>query len=205
MRLINKLPLLFSAVLLSTPAFAAEYRVGVGKDETTGRKGKGFDPSVIHPIAGDVIAFEFRSGVHSAVQSSFDNPCVSNGGFNSGVFTVSDDLDVDAPGLPIVYLTVNSSDSLWFFDEAGGLCHQEAVLAVNPTATQTEVVFKANSHLPPKRPQPSPSPSPEPTGSVREDGAVRGNGAAAASSSQQGLMWMVPALTGLLSLLYVTA
>lgn len=32
------------------------------------RKGKGFDPSVIHPVVGDVIAFEFRSGAHSAVR-----------------------------------------------------------------------------------------------------------------------------------------
>jgi plastocyanin len=28
----------------------------------------GFDPSVIHPQAGDSIVFEFRSGVHSAVR-----------------------------------------------------------------------------------------------------------------------------------------
>lgn len=76
------------ALLLSS-AFAAEYLVGVGKDETTGcvqslspfervvdveagyrKKGIGFDPSVIHPVAGDVVAFEFRSGAHSAVRMS---------------------------------------------------------------------------------------------------------------------------------------
>ncbi|EAU87522.1 hypothetical protein CC1G_11194 [Coprinopsis cinerea okayama7 len=145
---------LLTAVLLglstSTAVLGAEYRVGVGKDETTGRKGKGFDPSVIHPIAGDVIAFEFRSGAHSAVQSEFDNPCVYNGGFNSGVFTVADDLHVDAPGLPIVRVTVNSTEPLWFFDEAGGLCHQGAVLAVNPTSQQTDVQFKLNAAQPPK-------------------------------------------------------
>ncbi|TEB18256.1 hypothetical protein FA13DRAFT_1746243 [Coprinellus micaceus] len=114
----------------------------------------GFDPSVIHPQAGDSIVFEFRSGVHSAVQSSFDNPCVSNGGFNSGVFTVSDDLAVDAPGLPISRVLVNGTEipvvSIPFFDEAGGLCYRGAVLAVNPTAAQSEVVFKENAALPPK-------------------------------------------------------
>ncbi|KAH6911966.1 hypothetical protein BKA70DRAFT_1398031 [Coprinopsis sp. MPI-PUGE-AT-0042] len=139
-----------SALLAARSAVAYEYRVGVGKDETNGRKGKGFDPSVIHPVVGDVIAFEFRSGDHSAVQSDFDNPCVWNGGFNSGVFEVSDDFDVDAPGLPIVRVVVNNTDPLWFFDEAGGLCHQGAVLSVNPTSAQTDVAFKANAAQPPK-------------------------------------------------------
>ncbi|KAJ2915361.1 hypothetical protein MD484_g5080, partial [Candolleomyces efflorescens] len=131
-------------------AMAFEYRVGVGKDETTGRKGLGFDPSVIHPAAGDTITFEFRSGSHSAVQSSFDNPCVGNGGFNSGVHEVPDSLAVDAPGLPVVTVTVNNTEPLWFFDEAGGLCHQGAVLAVNPTAAQSATIFKENAALPPK-------------------------------------------------------
>ncbi|RXW14393.1 hypothetical protein EST38_g11465 [Candolleomyces aberdarensis] len=151
----------YSGLLLASVlpfAMAYEYRVGVGKDETTGRKGMGFDPSVIHPSAGDTIAFEFRSGVHSAVQSSFDNPCVGNGGFNSGVHTVSDDLAVDAPGLPIVRVTVNDTEPLWFFDEAGGLCHQGAVLAVNPTAAQTATIFKENAALPPKPASSSSSP-----------------------------------------------
>lgn len=138
------------ALLAAKSIMAYEYRVGVGKDETTGRKGKGFDPSVIHPLVGDVIAFEFRSGDHSAVQSDFNNPCVWNGRFNSGVFEVSDDLDVDAPGLPVVRLVVNSTDPLWFFDEAGGLCHQGAVLSVNPTSSQTDVMFKENAAQPPK-------------------------------------------------------
>lgn len=142
-----------TAIILATilpMALAYEWRVGVGKDETTGRKGKGFDPSVIHPMAGDTIAFEFRSGVHSAVQSTFDNPCVGNGGFNSGVHTVSDDLTVDDPTLPIVRLLVNDSTPLWFFDEAGGLCHQGAVLASNPTGAQTPALFKENAAQPPK-------------------------------------------------------
>ncbi|KAF8167693.1 hypothetical protein B0H34DRAFT_682711 [Crassisporium funariophilum] len=138
-------------VLALPVAFGAEYLVGVGKDETTGKKGLGFDPSAIHPAVGDVIAFEFRSGSHSAVQSTFDNPCVGNGGFNSGVQTVADSLPVDAPGLPTIRVTVNSTDPLWFFDEAGGLCYQGAVLAVNPSAAQTGAAFKANAAKPPVR------------------------------------------------------
>jgi plastocyanin len=73
-------------------------------------KGVGFDPSVIHPLAGDVVTFEFRSGDHSVVrecqvyfvfllvifaenslclETTFETPCVPlDGGFNSGIFTV---------------------------------------------------------------------------------------------------------------------
>jgi hypothetical protein len=66
---------------------AYDFTVGVGKDETTGcgfiqvsssielnifcrhrKKGLGFDPSVINPVAGDVVVFEFRSGSHSVVR-----------------------------------------------------------------------------------------------------------------------------------------
>ncbi|RDB19691.1 hypothetical protein Hypma_013350 [Hypsizygus marmoreus] len=135
--------------------FGAEYLVGVGKDETTGKKGLGFDPSVIHPQAGDTIAWEFRSGQHSVVQSTFENPCTGNGGINTGVQTVSDSLSVDAPGLPIIRVTVNNTDPLWFFDEAGGLCSKGAVLAVNPSSTQTAAAFKENAAKAPATSPPS--------------------------------------------------
>ncbi|KAJ3494645.1 hypothetical protein NLJ89_g10766 [Agrocybe chaxingu] len=132
-----------SLALLLPTAFAAEYLVGVGKDERPGaRKGMGFDPSVIHPVAGDVIAFEFRSGQHSVVQSTFENPCTGNGGFKTDVVTVDDSIPVDAPGLPTIRLAVNDTNPIWFFDEAGGLCKQGAVLAVNPTLEQSAAAFK---------------------------------------------------------------
>ncbi|TEB21469.1 hypothetical protein FA13DRAFT_1799844 [Coprinellus micaceus] len=129
-------------------ALAYEYRVGVGKDETTGRKGMGFDPSVIHPKP-ETPSSSNSEAVFIAPSSSFDNPCVSNGGFNSGVFTVSDDLAVDAPGLPISRVLVNGTEpcgsSTRLVVSVTG-----AVLAVNPTAAQSEVVFKENAALPPK-------------------------------------------------------
>ncbi|KIM47799.1 hypothetical protein M413DRAFT_6999 [Hebeloma cylindrosporum] len=142
---------------------AAEYLVGVGKDETTGKKGIGFDPSAIHPVAGDVIVFEFRSGQHSAVQSTFDTPCVGNGGFNSGVQTVSGALAVDAPGLPTVRLTVNDTNPLWFFDEAGGDCSKGGVLAVNPTEAQSAAAFRDNAS---KAPVPNTSSSSSTSASI---------------------------------------
>ncbi|KAI3612632.1 hypothetical protein WG66_014696 [Moniliophthora roreri] len=134
--------LLFSLYYASVVS-AAVFTVGVGKDETTGRKGIGFDPSVIMPSAGDQIVFEFRSGVHSVVESTFEDPCTPKpGGFNGGVHTVADDLDVDATGLPTVTLLVNDSQPLW---QAGGKCYLGGVLAANPTSSQTAAGFKENA------------------------------------------------------------
>ncbi|KAJ6542723.1 hypothetical protein B0H19DRAFT_1171627 [Mycena capillaripes] len=135
---------LYAALFLPF-VLGSDFTVGVGKDETTGKKGLGFDPSSINPQVGDFIVFEFRSGSHSAVQSTFENPCTPNGGFNSGVETVDDSLAVDAPDLPTVRLLVNDTQPLWFFDQAGGLCNKGAVLSVNPSATQTDAAFKANA------------------------------------------------------------
>ncbi|KAF9441727.1 hypothetical protein P691DRAFT_739496 [Macrolepiota fuliginosa MF-IS2] len=146
-------PVALVALLLSS-AFAVEYLVGVGKDETTGKKGIGFDPSVIHPIAGDTVVFEFRGGAHSAVQTTFETPCVplDGGGFNSGVFNVDTSLPVDAPGLPSVQITINDTNPIWIFDQAGGQCQQGGVLAINPTQTQTPAQYKENAAKSPVAP-----------------------------------------------------
>ncbi|KAL0065470.1 hypothetical protein AAF712_007534 [Marasmius tenuissimus] len=80
------------------------------------------------------------------VESTFDQPCTPKpGGFDSGVKTVPDNLDVDAPGLPTVTLVVKDSQPIWLFDQAGGTCNQGGVFAVNPTGSQTPGAFKDNA------------------------------------------------------------
>ncbi|KAF9491112.1 pseudouridine synthase [Pleurotus eryngii] len=160
---------------------AFDFTVGVGKDERTGKKGMGFDPSSIHPQAGDSIVFEFRSGAHSAVQSTYDNPCTPlEGGFNSGVITVADNLEVDAPGLPQIRLLVNSTEPLWFFDQAGGLCREGAVLSANPTSSQTAGGFVENASRVPASPPPSSSTSSDSPSS--STGSTTGEAASAQST-----------------------
>ncbi|KAF8658414.1 hypothetical protein AX16_001966 [Volvariella volvacea WC 439] len=174
---------LFILPLLSSLALAFEWLVGVGKDETTGQKGIGFDPSVINPAAGDTIVFEFRSGAHSVLQSTFERPCSYNDGYNSGVFAVDESLPVDAPSLPMSRVRVNDTNPLWFFDHAGGLCQQGAVLAVNPTDTQTPAQFKENASNDPGIPYNPPVASSsttseaEPTPSNNSDSAQPDNSA----------------------------
>ncbi|KAF8658415.1 hypothetical protein AX16_001966 [Volvariella volvacea WC 439] len=190
---------LFILPLLSSLALAFEWLVGVGKDETTGQKGIGFDPSVINPAAGDTIVFEFRSGAHSVLrkspstvwrpwtdpytESTFERPCSYNDGYNSGVFAVDESLPVDAPSLPMSRVRVNDTNPLWFFDHAGGLCQQGAVLAVNPTDTQTPAQFKENASNDPGIPYNPPVASSsttseaEPTPSNNSDSAQPDNSA----------------------------
>ncbi|KAF8637129.1 hypothetical protein AX17_003033 [Amanita inopinata Kibby_2008] len=139
---LRSLPLLLCFLPL---VFSVEFLVAVGKDESTGKKGVGFDPSVIHPAYGDIITFQFTSGTHSVVESSFDHPCTPNGQFDSGAKTVPDNLSVDSPDLPVVKFFVSNITPLWFFDQAGGLCKQGAVLAVNPTMDQNATAFKQNA------------------------------------------------------------
>lgn len=44
-----------------------------------------YTPPFLDANVGDKLIFEFQQKNHSAVQSTFDNPCTSNGGFNSGL------------------------------------------------------------------------------------------------------------------------
>ncbi|CAE6517637.1 unnamed protein product [Rhizoctonia solani] len=139
-----------AALLLAVPSVLAfDYVVGVGKDETTGQLGMGFDPSSVRPQAGDKIVFEFRAGSHSAVESTFKDPCIPKaGGFNSGVITVADGTPVDSKGLPTKEYIVQDTNPVWFFDQAGGLCTKGAVFSINPELThdgQNAGQFRANA------------------------------------------------------------
>lgn len=53
-----------------------------------------------------------------------------SGGYDSGVQTVAAGTPVDASGLPTTNYTVQDLNPVWFFDQAGGLCSQGAVLYV---------------------------------------------------------------------------
>lgn len=173
----------------------------------------GFDPSVIHPAVGDVIAFEFRSGDHSVVrecslvssdltdglmfveridvrkplhwerrvqlwcadrQSAFWNERILCSWFCSmyRLLTASQSTPQVCPRsdsssmipspsgkqrfVPILDLP-NKLSHHRFFDEAGGLCHKGAVLAANPTLTQSAAAFVENAAKAPIAPPPSAS------------------------------------------------
>ena len=88
-----------------------------------GANGFVFSPDTVTANAGDVIEFVISSG-HSVAQSSFDNPChpISAAAIYSG-FTSNG---------AIFSVTVNSSDTLWFYCSATGHCPGGMAMVVNP-------------------------------------------------------------------------
>jgi len=50
-----------------------------------------YDPPYIHAAIGDTVTFQFKPKNHTVTQSSFENPCESNGGFKSGFMPVAPD------------------------------------------------------------------------------------------------------------------
>jgi plastocyanin len=88
-----------------------------------GASGFVFSPDTVTANAGDVIEFVISSG-HTVAQSSFDNPCqpISSSAIYSGF-----------PSNGAIFsVTVNSSDTLWFYCSVQGHCQGGMAMVVNP-------------------------------------------------------------------------
>ncbi|KAG9217763.1 hypothetical protein CCMSSC00406_0003548 [Pleurotus cornucopiae] len=180
---------------LSSLVSAFDYTVGVGRAKNAQLPEiPSFSNFEVEHIALSVsrkfslrkccLDFESSQLVSAEIETTYDNPCTPlEGGFNSGVITVADNLEVDAPGLPQVRLLVNSTEPLWFFDQAGGLCREGAVLSANPTSTQTAGGFVENASRAPASPPPSSSTSSDsPSSSTGSTSTSTGEAAPAQSS-----------------------
>ncbi|KIO34701.1 hypothetical protein M407DRAFT_240517 [Tulasnella calospora MUT 4182] len=166
----------------STLVHGAVYTVGVGKDETTGKLGLGFDPSSIRPAAGDTIEFLFNAGDHVVIQTTFANPCSPmDGGYNSGVQSVAAGTPVDSAGSPTTTFAITSTDPLYFYDGAPNQCHLGGVFTVNPpiSGDGTAAQFLEKAKSTPE--QASTSASPTPTSSA--PAAATSSAAPSASAS----------------------
>jgi len=130
--------LTISAVLLSLIASSFAAPQGYSGSATThtvvvgGPNGElTFTPEAIFANVGDMVIFEFHQKNHSAVQSSFANPCGKvDGGFNSGYMPV--DASVTS-GFPTANITVQDTKPIWIYcsQGAGAHCHAGMVFAVN--------------------------------------------------------------------------
>ena len=58
---------------------------------------------------GDELIFQFEQKNHTATQSSFDNPCTFNGGFNSGFHPVSANQTDNFPTFTVPVKDVSTS------------------------------------------------------------------------------------------------
>ncbi|KAF6759937.1 Cupredoxin [Ephemerocybe angulata] len=89
-----------------------------------------FVPPYIHIPVGDTVVFQFRPKNHTVTQSSFDNPCMSNGGFKSGFMPV--DPSVQEGDLPTFKIKVENNDPIWGYCGQVNHCQSGMVFAINP-------------------------------------------------------------------------
>jgi len=95
-----------------------------------------YTPDQLNANPGDELIFEFQQKNHSAVQSSFDNPCTANNGFNSGFFPVSAN---QTSNFPTFTVPVKDSNPIWVY------CAQNANLPTSHCGMG--MVFAANPGL----------------------------------------------------------
>ncbi|KAF4624960.1 hypothetical protein G7Y89_g13207 [Cudoniella acicularis] len=118
-----------STASTATSSGPATYTISAGSNPS-------FTPSTVNANVGDTILFEFSTGNHSITQSSFNSPCVSSNGFDSGYM-----------GNTASHATfgVASSSPQWFFSKQSTDCTDGMVFALNPNSTDTEAAFFRNA------------------------------------------------------------
>ncbi|KZV85440.1 hypothetical protein EXIGLDRAFT_726143 [Exidia glandulosa HHB12029] len=137
--------LLFVYLLaLFSTVFAVTHTVVVGGNGTLT-----FSPSQVFANEGDVIAYEFQSGTHSVVQSTFDNPCTAApaaNAVNSGLVTVDQALIDSGVRYPTYRLgVINASEPLWIMCSVPDHCMKGMVMVVNPSGNKTFDSFKTTA------------------------------------------------------------
>ncbi|GAA93682.1 uncharacterized protein L969DRAFT_53798 [Mixia osmundae IAM 14324] len=148
-----------SAALLAFATLAcagSTYTVAVGIDETTGMPGTGFDPndrsisSRILPQVGDTVVFTwapaseeisrslasgFQSAEYSVTQTSFDQPCTSVTGWDSGVHNTTLFGAQNAHNYTII---IPNMQPYWFASTNGNTCQQGAVFSINSNVSDPQ-------------------------------------------------------------------
>ncbi|PHH51872.1 hypothetical protein CFIMG_008555RA00001 [Ceratocystis fimbriata CBS 114723] len=90
--------------------------------------GDTISPDNLQADVGDQVEFHFLPGVHSVVQSSYLDPCRSNGGFGStSLSTPSDQNQNDMAFL----ISIKSKKRIWYYNGANDACQRGVVGAIN--------------------------------------------------------------------------
>ncbi|MCJ1413765.1 hypothetical protein MMC32_000089 [Xylographa parallela] len=147
-----KLLLVLSLTAASAWAQNSTHRV------TVGANGKlAYNPTTVFANTGDLVQFEFYPSNHSVTQSDPSTPCVPlANGFFSGFISEANGSTTAATTF---VLTVNSSQSLYFYSSQGHECQQGMVGVINPNNSTSQSVYAAaaanstsNSTAPPNGP-----------------------------------------------------
>ncbi|GAA5829049.1 hypothetical protein JCM3766R1_003916 [Sporobolomyces carnicolor] len=164
----RSLTTLTTLTALASTAYGFVYTVGVGKDQTTGQPGVGFDPSRVasgltlrvvtaqldSTVVTDLtieneVQFRFLQGNHRVVQSDFDSPCASNGGFDSGEKQVASGT-AEENG-PVETFNIANNSGVYYFSDignGGNECYLGAVFCLNTNEADDATAchtFQANA------------------------------------------------------------
>jgi plastocyanin len=131
-----------SQVLAGVYLAAAEtIIITVGDNSTDGTTT--FDPPRVDAVVGDTVVFNFTSGNHTAIQSTFSSPCipahdtdVTINGFDSGFRNTTPGTSGTILSVPI--LEQNQNETFWFYDF--NTCGQGGVGAINNNESSTETL-----------------------------------------------------------------
>ncbi|KAI9762779.1 MAG: hypothetical protein M4579_000131 [Chaenotheca gracillima] len=98
-----------------------------------------FSPADITAAKGDMVQFEFLSGNHSVVQSTYDQPCQPSAkGIFSGFMAIS---STSAKTVPAFTITVNDTNPIWFYCAQVGHCQAGMVGVINaPSSNKTQTL-----------------------------------------------------------------
>ncbi|KAK3955779.1 hypothetical protein QBC32DRAFT_16024 [Pseudoneurospora amorphoporcata] len=108
-----------------------------------GKNGKNeFTPNDIKEIPGTIIQFNFCQKNHSAVESSFDKPCVPvDGGFSSGFIPVKNEFFA-----AVFNILVQHTRPVWFYDAKDSNCKSGMVGSINaPSEGNTLEAYAAKA------------------------------------------------------------
>ncbi|CAZ79680.1 unnamed protein product [Tuber melanosporum] len=111
-----------------------------------------YDPEYVQANIGDVIYFDILAANHTVTESSFDAPCVPNGGIDSGFRPNRENI----PGAQLFTINVHDDEPKWFYCAQPGNgkphCQAGMVFAINPPASgNTLEAFKAKAAAVPVR------------------------------------------------------
>ncbi|PFH52147.1 hypothetical protein AMATHDRAFT_74434 [Amanita thiersii Skay4041] len=123
----------FTILILTLLTFTSAKRIVITvSGNTTDDAGKVFQPQSVKANTGDVVEFEFKSGNHTATQSTFASPCIpahntneTINGFDSGFRNAGNGTAVTT--LPVTITDPNTT--IWFFDF--NTCAKGGVGAIN--------------------------------------------------------------------------
>jgi hypothetical protein len=106
-----------------------------------------FSPPSLNASVGSIIAFNFLASNHTLTQSNLSNPCLYNGGFNSG-FKQSNPANIS--GKYVIEFEVQTQDPQWFFCAQrvkASHCNEGMVFSLNPGGEYSRFLQNARSTI----------------------------------------------------------